>query len=76
MIITQKAIDQLTTKAKNRIALANNCSIYTVERWIKDNEKDIHNTDLTKAVSVQIIKEETGLDDSEILVEADKVKAA
>lgn len=69
MKITDKAKKAMTPKTKARLALALNCSIYTVDRWIKDNEE---NGDLTKASAVQIIKEETGLNQDEIL-EEDKV---
>lgn len=71
MKLTKKAIKAMTTKAKTRIALEFNCSAYTVERWIKDNEP---NGDLTKSKAVEIISEETELEVSEIL-EAEKVGA-
>lgn len=68
MRLTKKAIDAITTKAKTRIALEMGCSAYTVDRWIKDNEP---NGDLTKSKSVQIISEETELENSEILEESE-----
>lgn len=68
MRLSEKAISLLTTKAKNRIAMDMDCSVFTVERWIKDNED---NGDLTKAKSLQIISEETGLPMEEILEESD-----
>lgn len=55
------------SRLKNRIALELNCSVYTVDRWIKYNEK---NGDLTKTRILEIISEETGLSLSEILEEA------
>jgi len=67
MKLTSTALKSITTKTRNRIALELNCSVYTVDRWIKDNED---NGDLTKAKPVQIIAEETGLGNSEILEEA------
>lgn len=66
MILSQKALKAITTKAKNRIALALNCSVYTVDRWIKENESD---GDLTKATSVLIISEEANIPTDEILEE-------
>ena len=67
MTITDQAIELITTRAINRIALEFDCSVYTVKRWIDANEP---NGDLTKTKAVQIISEETGLTDSEILMEA------
>jgi hypothetical protein len=63
-ILSKKSIGLLTSRARNRIALALDCSTYTVDRWIRENEV---NGDLTKMVPLQIIKEETGLLDNEIL---------
>lgn len=65
MKISDKALTAITTKAKNRIALAMDCSVYTVDRWIKDNDED---GDLTKATIVAIISEETDLPENKILV--------
>jgi hypothetical protein len=48
--------------AKNRLALELDKSSYTIERWIKDNDAS-----LTLAACLQIIREEFGLTDSEIL---------
>lgn len=64
MKISDKALEAITTKAKNRIALAMDCSVYTVDRWIKNNESD---GDLTKPTIVAIISEETELPVSKIL---------
>jgi hypothetical protein len=72
MKLSAKALKAITTKAKTRIALAMDCSAYTVDRWIKENEED---GDLTKATVVQIISEETELTEDKILVAA-KVKEA
>ncbi len=71
MKLTQKAIDAITVRTKNRIALEMDCSVPTVDRWIKENED---NGDLTKARVVEIIKEETGLKNQMILEESE-VKA-
>ena len=71
MKLTQKAIDAITVRTKNRIALEMDCSVPTVDRWIKENED---NGDLTKAKVVEIIVEETGLRQQQIL-EKSAVKA-
>lgn len=71
MKLSDAAIDKMTTKTRNRIALLLDCSVYTVDRWIKDNEE---NGDLTKAKVVDIISEETKLTKAKILVE-EPVKA-
>lgn len=66
MVLTETAIKKITTKAQNRLALELNCSVYTIGRWIRENEA---NGDLTKAKALQVIREETELEDSEILTE-------
>lgn len=74
MKLSQKAIDAITVRTKNRIALELNCSVPTVDRWIKENED---NGDLTKAKAVEIIQEETELLKNQILEvgKTNKVKA-
>lgn len=67
MKLTQKAIEALTVRTRNRIALEMDCSVPSVDRWIKENED---NGNLTKARIVEIIKEETGLKLPQILEEA------
>lgn len=54
------------TRLKNRLALELDKSGYTVERWISDNEP---NSPLTTAKALQVIREELGVTDSEILEE-------
>lgn len=66
MKLSTKAISGFSVRAKNRLALELNCSVQTVERWIKENEE---NGKLTTAKAIQVIGEETGLDDSQILEE-------
>ena len=66
MKITKKAISRLSVRARNRLALELDCSVQTIERWIRLNED---NGGLTKALALQIISEETELDQSEILEE-------
>lgn len=72
MQLTEQALAGIrkSTRAKNRLALANDCSVYTIDRWLKDNDDS-----LTKAASLAVIREETGLADSEILEETGKVNA-
>lgn len=71
-ILSGKAIEEVkkNTRLKTRLALAMDVSVYTIDRWLKDNSDD-----LTKAASLQVIKEETGLDDSEILEDRESVNA-
>ena len=66
MKLTTKAIDLIkaSTRLKNRLALELEVSGYSVERWIKENND---NDNLTKAQALEIIGEETGLNQSEIL---------
>lgn len=71
MKLSKKAIDSMTTKARTKIALAMDCSVYTVDRWIKENED---NGDMTKASVVKILSEELEMDESKILA-APAVKA-
>lgn len=64
MKLTTKAIDAIkeNTRFKTRLALAMDCSVFSVERWIKGNLDD-----LTKAKVLDMIMEETGLSMEEIL---------
>lgn len=66
MKLTSKAIDAITTQTRNRLALELDCSVFTIGRWIKDNAD---NGDLTKKRAVQIISEESGIPEAEILEE-------
>lgn len=64
MRLSDKAIIAIkeSTRLKTRLALAMNRSVYTIDVWLKDNSDD-----LTKAAALAVIREETGLTDSEIL---------
>ena len=68
MRLTTKAILAFkgNSRLKNRIALEMDKSVYTVDRWLSENED---NGFLTTAKSIQVIKEELGLTDDEILEE-------
>jgi hypothetical protein len=71
MKLSSIAVKAFTTRLKNRLALEMDKSVYTVDRWLSDNEE---NGPLTLAKSLQLIKEETGLPTEQIL-EEDTVKA-
>jgi hypothetical protein len=68
MKLSTSAIEKLkgNTRLKNLLALSANKSIYTIEKWIKENET---NGDLTKASLLKIIKVETELSEEQILEE-------
>lgn len=69
-IALQKIMDSRSLPKKLRDALG--VSRVTMWKYLKDNED---NGELTKAMVIQIIKEETGLIDSEILEETESVRA-
>lgn len=64
MRISLKAIDRIKpdTRIKTMLALALNRSVYTITKWIDENDDN-----LTKAAALEVIRKETGLTDSEIL---------
>lgn len=66
MKLTQKALDLVKeeTQTKNLLASSLKCSVYTIERWIKDNKE---NGPLTTFTALEQIKLETGLTQEEIL---------
>lgn len=67
MILTKTAIDRIS-KPRVRIALAG--ALNFTEQWIiKSIEANKNNGPLTTFKAVQVISEETGLKDSEILRE-------
>lgn len=70
MKLSGKAITTIrnNTELKTKLALAMKCSVYTIDRWIRDNSDD-----LTKAAALAVIREETGLTDSEILMDSEEV---
>jgi hypothetical protein len=72
MKLTQKAIDNLRSnkRARARLQLSLNKSEYTINKYISDN--DIM---LTTAIALKVIREETGLDDSEILEDVSEFAA-
>lgn len=54
----------------SKLSIALECSEASVRRYIRENSDD-----LTKAAALKIIREETGLDDSQILEETEKTAA-
>lgn len=63
MKLTKKALDAINeTPIRLKLALALECGERTIFRYITDN-----NDDLTKAAALRVIREETGLTDSQIL---------
>lgn len=72
MKLSSKAISKINVRAKNMLALELDCSVQTVERWIKENEE---NGKLTTAKAVQVISEVTGLGQSQILEEDSEKEA-
>lgn len=65
MRLTQKVLALIHDKRiRNRLAMALDKTDFTIIRYIKDNDDA-----LTKAAALQVIREETGLPDEEILEE-------
>lgn len=64
MTLKKEALEQLSVRAKNLIALEMNCSVITVERWIRENRP---NSDLTKKKVIEIISHETGISSEELI---------
>lgn len=65
MKLSQKALKAINTPViRMRLMDALGCTEFTISRYIQKN-----NDNLTKAAAMQIIREVTGLPDSEILVE-------
>lgn len=71
MKLTDKAkkIINKNTRLKNLLAIEFECSVFTIKRWMDDDD-----VRLTAPSATAIIKKETGLTDKQIL-EAEKVKA-
>lgn len=68
MRIRKKALLTIneSTRLKTRLALELDKSVASVSRWISENSE---NNPLTTAKALQIIRDETGLEDSQILEE-------
>jgi len=71
MRLSQKALQQInTTQVRLRLAMQFNCTERWISQLIKENQSD---GDLTKASAMQIIREQTGLTDAEILEEGEAI---
>lgn len=63
MRLTQKALEGINNpKARRRLMDVFDATEYTVSRYIRSNDDN-----LTKAAALEVIRQETGLTDSEIL---------
>lgn len=71
MKLTNTAIQaaKSNTRLKALLSLGFEKSVHTIDRWISENEP---NGDLTKAAAIQLIQEETGLTQDQILEETEK----
>jgi hypothetical protein len=60
MTISQKAIDKLKSnyRLKGLIEVAHECTVYTIERWIRIN--DIKRLTCIAVLHLMIFKKETG----------------
>ena len=70
MKLSQKALKAINNPVtRRRLMDVLGCTEFTIARYIQKN-----NDNLTKAAAMQVIKEETGLTDKEILEEDKEVK--
>jgi hypothetical protein len=71
MKLTKKALKKLTgQRTLSRLALALETSEMSIRRYIKSNHPN-----LTRASALQVIREETGLTNDEILEQTEKTAA-
>ena len=69
MILTGKALESIKkASTRNKLAIALDCTDFTILRYIKSNDDN-----LTKAAALKVIMQETGLSESEILIEEPEV---
>jgi hypothetical protein len=68
MTISQKAIVELkqNNRLKAMIAIAHDCTVYTIDRWIRT--RDIKHLTTAAALHLDIFKGETGFSTEDILV--------
>lgn len=64
MRLTDKAKQRINKSIRSKLALALDCTEFTIIRYVNDNSDN-----LTKAAALKVIKKETGLKESEILTE-------
>lgn len=64
MKLTKQALEAISknVRIKNLLALALDCSVTTITRYI-----DANSDNLTKAAALKVVKDETGLSEDEIL---------
>lgn len=60
--IALQAIKDHSPAIKSKLALALNCSEGSINKYLRDNSDN-----LTKAAALQVIRQETGLSDQQIL---------
>lgn len=72
MKLTKKALEEIRTNKRLRalLALTLDKSDFTIQRYITTNDDT-----LTKAAALQVIREETGLSDDQILEDAEAIRA-
>ena len=64
MKLTERALQQIKDPTiRTKLALALGVTDQSIQRYIKDNSDD-----LTKAAALEVIRKETGLSDSQILI--------
>lgn len=64
MKLTEKALQEIKNPAiRAKLVLALGVTDQTIQRYIKDNSDD-----LTKAAALEVIRQETGLSDKQILI--------
>lgn len=70
MQLTERVLTEIKAnkRLRNRLALELDKSGYTILRWVGQKSDS-----LTKATAIKIIKEETGLNESQILTEGVEV---
>ena len=73
MTISQKAIDELkrNNRLKALLAIAHDCTVYTIDRWIRT--RDIKHLTTAATLHINLIKQETGFSTEEILVARDQI---
>jgi hypothetical protein len=72
MRLTQQALEKITDKTiRAKLCLALKVTDQSIIKYIKAN-----NDELTKAAALKVIREETGLEDSEILEESEEKEVA
>lgn len=73
MKLSEQAIAEVSKNRKliNLIAIKRDSHSGTVERWLRENKDD---GELTKISTIELISQETGLDNKQILSENDTAK--